>query len=117
MDDRAGAGGVGMVEGPDLDKAVVVRCLGRQRAGAYTDSRGAFDEDEDETVESFAPVEMINGYAELQAANTAGEDSSSREISRGQPEERTIRMQRGEIWLVRWSSVREAVASGECELL
>lgn len=120
LDDRAGAGGVGMVEGPDLDKAVVVRCLGRRRPGSWQDQVDGHDSEKDAelaTAERFAPIDIICGYAELPSQTNADEDAGIAGSSRGHAEERRVQMKRGDVWIVRWSSVREAVALGECELL
>ena len=68
MDDKAG--GNNMVEGPDADKAVFVRCL----------------RDAEEIIE------------------VPGTDIR-------------LEMRRGEIVVVRWSAIREAVGRGDCELI
>lgn len=108
-----------MVEGPDLDKAVFVRCLGarrrvtdaRRRAEMQDSVREDEEMDEDADVwEDYGPVEAACGFTET---GDADED----EASRGFSGERTVQMRRGDIWIVRWRGVREAVARGECELL
>lgn len=126
LDDRSGAGGVGMVEGPDLDKAVFVRCIGRQRDPTQRsngqdegldneDEDGDDDHDMDEARNAYAPVEISGGFPSAPSSSTRERVATQDEGSR--TAERRIRMRRGEIWIVRWSSVREAVASGECELI
>ena len=123
MDDRAGAGGVGMVEGPDLDTAVFVRCLGRWRGHSKKSiaqrSRGFEDEDEDmenaHGEDQYAPVEVSCGYTAH--PTDQNEDGVGGENPRVPIEERRELMRRGDIWIVRWKSVREAVARGECELV
>ncbi|KAL9082855.1 MAG: hypothetical protein Q9159_006145 [Coniocarpon cinnabarinum] len=121
MDDRAGAGGVGMVEGPDLNAAVFVRCLGRWRgkSGTRRPQRSYELNDEDEDMNGmdgnnrYEPVEVSCGHtgrAEEQEDSLSGGP-------RTYTEERRETMHRGDIWIVRWSSVREAVSRGECELI
>lgn len=122
MDDRAGAGSAGMVEGPDLDSAVFVRCLGRWRgrsvAAGSQRSRG-FEEDEDMAgvnVDShYAPVEVSCGYTT--PTNDLDDGNAQESRASAYIEERRELMKRGDIWIVRWSSVREVVARGECELI
>lgn len=122
MDDRAGAGGVSMLEGPDLDKAVFIRCLGVKTSGKRPGAGGdaGFDMNENETIDArheveYGPVEVSCGYTT--ALGEEGMDPSQRDDVRGITEERTEQMRRGDIWIVRWRGVREAVARGECELI
>lgn len=100
-----------MVEGPDLDKAVFVRCLGLRRSGRSREDYGLPEDDMDEA-ESSGTVEVSCGFVSAGASSDPGDRGFA---SRG--EERTVQMRRGDIWIVRWRSVREAVARGECELL
>lgn len=123
LDDRAGAGGVGMVEGPDLDSAVFVRCLGQWRgknAASTSHAPSGFDQ-EDESMDGisgdgrYAPVEVSCGYtAPIPDQDGDNADGTQQSIY---SEERRELMRRGEIWIVRWRSVREAVTRGECELI
>lgn len=121
-----------MVEGPDLDKAVFVRCLGvpKDTLGSRNERRNLYDFDEDmqddgdeekEEDTRFGVVEVSCGFTSSPAnAQTSANDDPSSSIPRSTPRaagERTIRMRRGDIWMVRWSSVRDAVARGECELV
>lgn len=146
LDDRAGAGGVGMIEGPDLDKAVWVRCLGvPQQEGSSRRHRREYDAEEDlmdggrvvvdrETEEAlrrgdesdkWRPVEVSCGFTSASRDDADDTDGPSqysstqrsRRSGRSNGGERVVEMRRGEIWLVRWSSVREAVTRGECELI
>lgn len=120
LDDRGGAGGVGMVEGPDMDSAVFVRCLGTLglREGDRG-RRGLRDEDEDEDMrrgeERGDGVVVSGGYGSVAGEGGRRGDGGGDEGGRG--EERVIRMRRGDVWMVRWSAVREVVVAGECELL
>ncbi|KAL9057764.1 MAG: hypothetical protein Q9162_002105 [Coniocarpon cinnabarinum] len=121
MDDRAGAGGVGMVEGPDLNAAVFVRCLGRWqgKSGTRRPQRSYELNDEDEDMNGvdsnnlYEPVEVSCGHT----GRTEEQDDSLSGGPRIYTEERRETMHRGDIWIVRWSSVREAVSRGECELI
>ena len=122
MDDRAGAGGVGMIEGPDLESAVFVRCLGRWRGHGGKNSprrhQSCDVEDEDEVngidgENQYGPIEVSCGYTAT--AEDREEDAGGG--PRIYTEERRELMRRGNIWIVRWSSVREAVTRGECELI
>ena len=111
-----------MVEGPDLAKAVFVRCLGVQTVGSRR-AWGGLDEDEDDdemndngdNTGAFGFVEVLCGYT--------GSDEGDRDMDLDNrrrntvDEERIVRMRRGEVWLVRWGGVRDAVARGECELI
>ena len=122
-----------MVEGPDLDKAVFVRCLGIPPPDAGTRRNGIGgwrpeDDDEDDELRdagakedaSFGTVEVSCGYTE-----TGGEDidmadaavGGSRRTRAAGAGEKVIGMRRGDIWIVRWSGVRDAVAKGWCELI
>lgn len=114
LDDRAGAGGVGMVEGPDLDKALFVRCLGVKQASNGTDTRRknqGFDlQDDDDmddalTGDEHGKLNVSCGFTGL---------PGDRGMDDGQ---RRVQMRRGDIWIVRWRGVRDAVARGECELI
>ena len=119
LDDRAGAGGVGMVEGPDMDTAVFVRCLGRWRGQSrQAASRGPHGfEDDDEGVNG-DHVDSAYGTVEISCGFTATSSNRTTDDTEGTyADERTETMRRGDIWIVRWSSVREAVARGECELI
>jgi hypothetical protein len=136
-----------MVEGPDLDKAVWVRCLGvpqqedssRRRRREYDAEADLMDgggvvvdrktEEElrrgDES-DRWRPVDVSCGFTSAskddaddtdgpsQYSNTQRSRRSGRSTDHG---ERVVQMRRGEIWLLRWSSVREAVTRGECELI
>lgn len=135
-----------MVEGPDLDKAVWVRCLGvrhskdtngrRPRAydaedDLHDDGRVVMDQEDEERMrrgEDWGPVEVSCGF--ISASGDGDEDADMGTASQGYGstqrsrksggvtgEERVVDMQRGQIWLVRWSSVRDAVFRGECELV
>jgi len=138
-----------MVEGPDLDKAVWIRCLGvPQSRGAngrrpraydaeddlYDDGNVVMDREEEERMrrgedsDAWGPVEVTCGFmsasgkgredADMGAASQAyGSTQRSRRSGGDTVGERIIDMRRGEIWLVRWSSVRDAVFRGECELV
>jgi len=149
LDDRAGAGGVSMVEGPDLDKAVWVRCLGVPRSRGtngrrpraydaeddlYDDGKVVMDREEEERMrrgeegDAWGAVEVSCGFmsasgeggedADMGAASQAyGSTQRSRRLGSDSGGERVVEMRRGEIWLVRWSSVRDAVFRGECELV
>lgn len=120
-----------MVEGPDVDKAVFVRCLGTPTGTSSSRRNGRaarndFDDDDmdmndDVQEEEYRPVSVHCGYT----ARSDGEEQGNRPGS-SQPTqtqtpredgERIIQMRRGDIWMVRWSAVREAVQRGECELL
>jgi hypothetical protein len=137
-----------MIEGPDLDKAVWVRCLGapQEEGSSRRNRRREYDAEEDlmdggrvvvdrETEEElrrgdesnkWRPVEVSCGFTSAsrddpdsadgptQYSSTQRSRRSGRSVSQG---ERVIEMRRGEIWLVRWSSVRESVTRGECELI
>ena len=110
FDDRAG---VSMIEGPDLDKAVFVRCLGVKKQGRNFE---AFETQEEEkgngdAEETFGAMDASCGFTDVSDSN---EDAGQMEGFRG---ERMIHMRRGDIWVVRWRSVREAIARRECELL
>jgi len=149
LDDRAGAGGVSMVEGPDLDKAVWVRCLGvaevtdlnGRRPGAYDaeddlydDGKVVMDREEEARLkkgnesDAWRPVEVSCGF--ISASGEGDEDANMGAASQGYGNtqrsrrsggnvggEKIVEMRRGEIWLVRWSSVRDAFFRGECELV
>lgn len=148
LDDRAGAGGVAMVEGPDLEKAVWVRCLGRPQTDGpnrrrrkaydaeddlYDDGRVVMNRDDEEELrrgdesDAWGPVEVSCGYTSASRADEDddmngasqgyGSTQRSRRSAGGAAGERIVNMRRGEIWLVRWSSVRDAVSRGECELI
>ncbi|KAI9725552.1 MAG: GINS complex subunit [Chrysothrix sp. TS-e1954] len=119
LDDRTG---VGMVEGPDLEQAVFVRCLGIENAtnGAWNRRyRGLDEEDEmdDNEPETFGAVDVSCGFS----GSAEDEQRSSRSAravrSRDEGGEKIVSMRRGEIWIVRWSGVKDAVARGECELI
>lgn len=146
LDDRAGAGGVSMVEGPDLDKAVWIRCLGVAQASGsngrrpraydaeddlYDDGKVVMDKDDEDNMrngDAWGPVEISCGF--ISASNNEDDEGGARGASQGYGStqrtqrsgdgaggERVATMRRGEIWLVRWSSVRDAVFRGECELV
>lgn len=110
-----------MVEGPDLDKSVFVRCLGVLNVGS-TRTWGGFDEDEDDdemnghsdAAGAFGIVEVSVGSTEREDGDADMDMGDRRRTNTGP---RTVRMRRGEIWLVKWSGVRDAVARGECELV
>lgn len=128
LDDRGGAGGVGMVEGPDLDTVVFVRCLGpigvgrraqrrRDGYGRYGALEGheddeAVDADERDNKADDDVVAVSGGYGSVR-----GEDNARNADGSVRGEARIIRMRRGDVWLVRWSAVREAVIQGVCQLL
>lgn len=131
LDDRAGAGGSGMVEGPDLDKAVFVRCLGismgsfaRTRNGRA--ARNDFDDDDmnlnDDIQEAqYRTVSVHCGYTARSEDEGQPDRPNNSQFTQTQTPredgERVVEMRRGDIWMVRWSAVREAVQRGECELL
>lgn len=106
LDDRAGAGNVGMIEGPDLDKAVFVRCLGPRQ------SNDAMTNHSEQSV-----VEVSCGYTQLSAGNQDDDSSDSQRQGQRNGAERIVRMRRGDIWVVKWREVRDVVARGECELI
>lgn len=130
-----------MVEGPDLDTAVWVRCLGVRGARSRRGAEGLEEDDSDDEdgdgrvlvdgedrsnddAEHFGDVQVSCGWTAGERGHGEGEDtaafsqaSRSQRDGRGPPGERIARMRRGDIWLVRWSGVRDAVARGECELL
>ena len=122
LDDRAGAGGVGMVEGPDLDSAVFVRCLGRWRGQSsritHRQPQGFDPEDQDMEERNgdlhYGPIEVSCGYTAPSEQDDANADGAG---IRTYTQERTEIMRRGDIWIVRWRNVREAVARGDCELI
>lgn len=123
MDDRAGAGGVSMIEGPDLDKAVFVRCLGVQRSGnqgnaARPNAGFGMDMDDMDDVRTEADYGVVDVSCGFTISGTEnGVDPSQRDNVRRLTEERIEQMRRGDIWIVRWRGVRQAVARGECELI
>jgi len=129
-----------MVEGPDLDTAVWVRCLGvpgggqggRERNGLESDDDGdddggrvvldARDRDRREGDGAmYGEVEVSCGWTADERREAADEDmrgTAGTRRSGGQSGgERIAKMRRGDVWLVRWSGVRDAVRRGECELL
>lgn len=117
-----------MVEGPDLDKAVFVRCLGaptgttshiRNDRGALDDFDDNMDMNDDMQEEQYRPVSVSCGYVAAASDDRARENStiSTQSQSQAQDAERIIEMHRGDIWMVRWSAVRDAVRTAECELL
>jgi len=125
LDDRGGAGGVGMVEGPDVDTVVFVRCLGpngasqrlrrgREGPGQYGGLEGDDDDEEDErdNDDDDEVVAISGGYGSV-----GGEGHARNANGSVRGEERIIRMRRGDVWLARWSAVKEAVTQGVCELL
>ncbi|KAL2398533.1 hypothetical protein ABEF93_001073 [Exophiala dermatitidis] len=93
LDDSTG--GVPMVEPPDADTAVVVRCLSSEGRGR----------DEGEGVWSNEPDldDMSQGVSD--------------QDKRGGGATVELRMRRGEVWVVRWRDVRGGVERGELELL
>lgn len=136
-----------MVEGPDLDAAVWVRCLGvsgkgrRGRGGRGERNGLESDDDEDDDGQEDGRVVLdartgggkTYGDVEISCGWVAGERRGEDEVmggysgtlagsrrsasAPGPGGERVAKMRRGDIWLVRWSGVRDAVARGECELL
>lgn len=117
-----------MVEGPDLDKAVFVRCLGipagtgsraRNGRGALYDFDDDADMNDDMQEEQYRPVVISCGYVAATNDDRARENSMAptQSQSQAQDAERIIDMRRGDIWMVRWSAVRDAVRRGQCELL
>lgn len=113
-----------MVEGPDVDKAVFVRCIGRRKASTQLNGHRQYDFDNDDENDRvviddanlheqalYEGIEVNCGYAD---ANEPDARSNTRTVRNGQ---RIAMMKRGEIWLLRWSSVRDAVGMGECELI
>lgn len=126
IDDKAGAGGSGMVEGPDLDRAVFVRCLGipaHETSNAAVLTRGGLDDDMDQRdpprQPRYAAVDISCGHAALSQSGGSGDDPDSTQMQafRQHGAERIISMKRGDIWMVRWRSVQDAVAIGHCELV
>ena len=101
-----------MIEGPDLDKAVFVRCLGVKRSNRRFAGFDAEDEDMNglDEADAYDSVEVSCGFT-----NTEEGTQDGARIPNGA--ERFVNMQRGDIWIVRWRSVRESVARGECELI
>ena len=111
-----------MVEGPDVDKAVFVRCLGIRNAAngpSHRRYRGLDEDDEveDDENETFKPVDVSCGYSGADEDEQNVSRSMRAARTRNEGGEKVISMRRGEIWIVRWSGVRDAVARGECELL
>lgn len=115
-----------MVEGPDLEKPVFVRCLGvaeegtggprvrgRGGYGAGLDSDDDDDEDAGDTGTKWGEVEVSCGFT---GAAEDDEDATMRGAGGGGGE-RVVKMKRGEVWMMRWSAVREAFARGEVELI
>ena len=121
MDDRAGAGGVGMVGGPNMNTAVFIRCLGRWRghSGRRRPPRHRGLDIDDEDMNGgpeegrYEPVEVSCGYTGQIHDRVENAADGGRIFT----EERREKMRRGDIWIVRWSGVREAIARGECELI
>lgn len=101
-----------MIQGPDLDKAVFVRCLGVKRQNRRFAGFDAEDEDMDrlDRADAYDLVEVSCGFTSTGEATQDGA-----RVPTGA--ERFVHMQRGDIWIVRWRSVRGAVARGECELI
>ena len=111
LDDRTG---VNMVVGPDLDKAVFVRCLGARKIKTAFDG---FDMEDDEMNgmgggDMYEPIDVSCGFTE-----NGKEGENVNTGTRQPPTKRRLQMRRGDIWIVRWRGVREAVARGECELV
>lgn len=103
-----------MVEGPDLDKAVFVRCLGIPKSGRGYGEVDLSDDgmDERDAQDSYKSLDVSCGFT----SSTTSSDPDKRGL-RSAGGENTIQMRRDDIWIVRWRSVRQAVARGECELL
>lgn len=115
-----------MVEAPDLDRAVFVRCLGvprdmpepRRRYGGGLDIDDNDDNDEDELDRMdvrFGEVEVLCGFTGEVHGGGDEEDVAMR--GHGGGGEKVVKMRRGEIWMVRWSAVKEMFARGVVELV
>ncbi|KAI9668450.1 MAG: GINS complex subunit [Alyxoria varia] len=131
LDDRTGTS---MVGEPDADKAVFVRCVGfpssntsaprKKRRGGNVPAMG-FGDDEDSDVDmdeigggegGEEVVEVSCGFTPLRTNDREGDDEEGETRDTG-GREKTVRMRRGEIWVVRWMGVREMVARGAVELV
>lgn len=125
LDDKAGAGGSGMVQGPDIDRAVFVRCLAVPEISSVNDNERTLSRHDGAMLLEDWRQEYPHGTFKLSYGITTSlnidDDSSIRPSQSTQgrhvSEERVIEMRSGDIWMVRWSAVRGAVMRGVCELI